>query len=233
MRRRAATLLLVLAAAGCGGDDPEPAGQPPPRPAQGAPDAGGSAPPDPDEGTAPAVPDGGTQRGHGADDDPGAQDRDSTDPGAQIRVPERDSTPPLPVVELGDRRVTGHGAWPEVTLPIDTRYVSARVTGTDRDGGMGRARVSFTATFLCRDPATGRRWSRPYVQHDPPPMIEPIRVAPGTLVATRLVRTSRLDLDPTRCEGGELASVHGEAWADTTNASGLDATSGHLGFHVW
>jgi hypothetical protein len=215
MRRRAATLLLVLAAAGCGGDDPQPTDEPPPRPPQSAPDGAG-------DGTGPAVPDGGTERGHGADDQ-----------GAQIRVPERDPTPPLPVVELGDRRVTGHGAWPEVSLPLDTRYVSARVTGTDRDGGMGRARVSFTATFLCLDRASGRRWSRPYVQHDPPPMIEPIRIAPGTLVATRLVRTSRLALDPARCEGGELASVHGEAWADTTNASGLDATSGHLGFHVW
>jgi hypothetical protein len=210
MRRSSALpALLVVAGCGGGGDGEEPA--PPAREAPDRPPA-----------TAPAVPDGGTDRGHGVDDQ-----------GAQIRVPESDPTPPLPVVEIGDRRVTGHNAWPELALPADTTHVRATVTGTDRDGGMGRARVSFTATFLCRDRGTGRRWSRPLVRHDPPPMIEPIRIAPGTRVATRLVRTAALALDPTRCEGGELASVHGEAWADTTNASGLDATSGHLGFHVW
>jgi hypothetical protein len=207
--RGVALLVILVAAAGCGGDDPRPAERPP----ASTPDDGGSAP---------AVPDGGLDRGHGVDDQ-----------GARIRVPERDSTPPLPVVEIGDRRVTGHGAWPELALPAGTTEVDARVTGTDRDGGMGRVRVSFTATFLCRDPGSGRRWSQPYVQHDPPPMIEPIRIAPGTLVATRLASTSRLALDPAQCEGGQVASVHGEAWADTTNASGLDATSGHLGFHVW
>jgi hypothetical protein len=210
--RRAVALVILLAVAGCGGDDPRPAGEPSRPPTQATPDDGGG-------GTAPAVPDGGLER--------------VDDQGARIRVPERDTTPPLPVVEIGDRRVTGHGAWPEVSLAADTRVVTAKVTGTDRDGGMGRARVSFQATFLCVDRASGRRWSRPYVQHDPPPMIEPIRIAPGTRVATRLVRTSELAIDPAHCEGSELASVHGEAWADTTNASGLDATSGHLGFHVW
>jgi hypothetical protein len=214
--RQAATLLILLGAvAGCGGDEPQPADEPPRPPTQAAPDDG-------EGGAAPAVPDGGLERGHGVDDQ-----------GARTVVPERDSTPPLPAVQIGDRRVTGHGAWPEVSLPMDTRLVRARVTGTDLDGGMGRARVSFKATFLCLDRASGRRWSRPYVQHDPPAMIEPIRIAPGTRVATRLVRTSELAIDPAHCEGAELVSVHGEAWADTTNASGLDATSGHLGFHVW
>jgi hypothetical protein len=96
---------------------------------------------------------------------------------------------------------------------------------------MGRARVSFTATFGCRDPTTGRQWSRPVVHHDPPAMIERIRISPGTLVATELARTARLALDPARCRGDALESVHGETWADTTNASGLDAVSGHIGFH--
>jgi hypothetical protein len=64
----------------------------------------------------------------------------------------------------------------------------------------------------------------------PPPMIERVKVTPGTRVETRLTRSAGLAFDPARCEGGELRAVHGEAWADTTNASGLDATSDHVRF---
>jgi hypothetical protein len=148
--------------------------------------------------TAPGVPDGGTQRGH--------------DRGASIRVPARDSTPPTPAVEL-ERRSSG---------------VRATVTGTDEDGGMGRARVAIRASFSCRKGA--RAWTEPYVQYVPPPMIERVKVTPGTRVHTRLVRSAGLAFDPSRCHGGELHAVHGEAWADTTNASGLDATSDHVRF---
>jgi hypothetical protein len=176
-------VVLVAAVAGCGGEDPAP--PPAPEPTE--------APP------APAVPDGGTQRGH--------------DRGASIRVPESDPTPPVPAVEI-ERLADA---------------VVATVTGIDEDGGMGRARVAIKASFGCSD--GGREWTQPYVRYVPPPMIERIKVTPGTLVETRLARSSRLAFDASRCRGGELKAVRGEAWADTTNASGLDATSDHAHFN--
>ena len=185
---RVACVLALLLAAGCSGGDGE--DEPAPREDR-APDV------------APAVPDGGTQRGH---------DRG---PGASLRVPERDATPPVPEVRVEP-------------LAPEVAHVRATVTGTDEDGGMGRARVAFRARFACRDGE--RTWTRPYVRYFPPPMIERIRVAPGTRVETQLVRTARMAFDRARCEGGELEAVHGEAWADTTNASGLDATSDHVRF---
>jgi hypothetical protein len=178
-------MLALLFVAACGSEDED-------RPAP-TPSATREAP-----STAPAVPDGGTQRGH--------------DRGASIRVPERDDTPPVPAVSLA-RRAGG---------------VVATVTGIDEDGGMGRARVAIKASFSCRKGA--RAWTEPYVQYVPPPMIARIKVTPGTRVETRLARSAGLEFDPSRCDGGELHAVHGEAWADTTNASGLDATSDHARF---
>jgi hypothetical protein len=174
-------VLLVAALAGCGGEDPP------------------SPPPDPtEEPPAPAVPDGGTRRGH--------------DRGASIRVPQSDATPPVPTVEL-ERLADA---------------VVATVTGTDEDGGMGRARVAVKASFDCGE--GDRRWTQPFVRYVPPPMIERVKVTPGTLVETRLARSTRLAFDSSRCRRGELRAVSGEAWADTTNASGLDATSDHVQF---
>jgi hypothetical protein len=186
MRQATVAVVLAVLAAGCGSDGD--GGDPTPAPAQT------EQPP----ATAPAVPDGGTQRGH--------------DRGASIRVPERDTTPPAPSVELA-RRPGG---------------VEATVVGTDTDGGMGRARVAIRASFSCREGS--RAWTEPYVQYVPPPMIERVKVTPGTRVETRLIRSAALAFDPDRCDGGELQAVHGEAWADTTNAGGLDATSDHARF---
>lgn len=183
--------LLLIAVPGCGDDGED-------RPAPARTPAPTERPP----ATAPAVPDGGTRRGH--DRDPGT--------GASIRVPERDSTPPVPSVAVV-RRSNG---------------VRATVAGTDEDGGMGRARVAIRASFRCRHGA--REWAEPLVRYVPPPMIERIKVTPGTPVETRLERSASLEFDAGRCAGGELRSVHGEAWADTTNASGLDATSDHVRF---
>jgi hypothetical protein len=181
-------VLLLGAVAGCGDDDGGDRPVPTPEPTERPP------------ATAPAVPDGGTRRGH---------DRG---PGASIRVPGRDSTPPVPSVDVEQR----------------SNGVRATVTGTDDDGGMGRARVAIRASFGCGEGE--REWTKPYVRYVPPPMIERIKVMPGTVVETRLERSASLAFDPAHCAGGELRSVSGEAWADTTNASGLDATSDHVRF---
>lgn len=121
--------------------------------------------------------------------------------------------------------------WPEVTLSLGEDLV-ATVTGSDPDGGMGRARVSVEVRFSCRDPRTGRRWSVPYARHHPPPAVERVKITPGTEVRTRLVRRARVSLTPARCDGAELESASGMAWADVTNASGLDATSSHIRFRA-
>jgi hypothetical protein len=151
-------------------------------------------------------------------------------PPRRIVVPATDRTPPSPAVRVGDVTMGREGEWPQVRLPPAADHVTSTVTGTDADGGMGRARVSFEAVFECSDPGTGRTWRVPYVRYHPPPMIERVRVAPGTAVPTILSRTARLRFDRAPCGGAEVTSVRGQTWADTTNASGLDGVSGHIRF---
>jgi hypothetical protein len=212
--RLAAALAVAVLAPGCGdGGDTDATGAPGPGPVAEETPAQGS--------TGVAIPDGGTQRGH---------DRGAAATRSRIRVPERDTTPPDPTVELLGER-TGRGEkGPHVRLPAGTERVHGTVTGVDPDGGMGRARVAFRMVFGCRNPASGRSFERPYVHYVPPPQIARVRIAPGTRVRTRLVRRAGVTFDESRCEGAKLESVRGEVWADVTNASGLDATSAHISF---
>ena len=71
--------------------------------------------------------------------------------------------------------------------------------------------------------------TRPLVRYVPPAQIVRIRIAPGTRTRTELRQTVTERFD-TKCMGGTLERFSGEAWADTTNASGLDATSKHIHF---
>lgn len=203
-------LLLALAAAmfgACSGDDePRPDGPAPGR----------------DEPAAPAVPDGGVREGHGAEDDAPQRERGS------IVVPEEDPTPPRPVVRLAGVRATLSQAAQRVLVPRD-RPVSVTVVGRDRDGGMGRARVAIRARLTCRS-ASGDAAIRPLVRYVPPPQIERVRIVPGTRTRTELRRTVTQRFDSAECTGGTLERFSGEAWADITNASGLDATSRHIRF---
>jgi hypothetical protein len=208
------TPLLVLAAAAAIGscsDDGEERGNPPaPAPAGGRP-------------AAPAVPDGGVPQGHGADDDaPPPRERGS------IVVPETDRTPPRPVVRLAGARATLDRGAPRVRVPRDEPIV-VTVVGRDPDGGMGRARVAIKARLTCRAPG-GETVTRPLVRYVPPPQVVRIRITPGTRTRTELRQTVEQRFDSTGCPGGSLARFSGQAWADTTNASGLDATSRHIHF---
>jgi hypothetical protein len=207
------TTLLALAVAAalgaCSGDE-----QRPEEPAQA---------PSRERSSAPAVPDGGVPEGHGAEDAaPPPRERGS------IVVPERDTTPPRPVVRLnGARAMLDRGA-PRVIVSKGAP-IAVTVVGRDRDGGMGRARVAIRALVTCRSTG-GEVATRPLVRYVPPPQVERIRIAPGTRTRTELRQTVRQRFDGSECRDGVLERFRGEAWADTTNASGLDATSKHIHF---
>jgi len=171
---------------------------------------------------APAVPDGGVQEGHGAEDEtPPPQERGS------IVVPETDPTPPRPVVRLAGMRATLDRGAPRVLVSQD-ESISVTVVAGSVKGDMGRARVSIRARLTCRSTG-GEVSTRPLVRYVPPPQVVRIRIAPGTRTRTELRRTVTQRFD-TKCMGGTLERFSGETWADTTNASGLDATSKHIHF---
>jgi hypothetical protein len=176
-----------------------------------------------DQPAAPAVPDGGVREGHGAGDEaPPPRERGS------IVVPETDPTPPRPVVRLGGARATLDQGAPRV-LVSKSQPIAVVVVGRDRNGGMGRARVAIRARLTCRSTG-GKLATRPFVRYVPPPQIERIRITPGTRTRTELRQTVTQRFDTTECVGGTLERFSGQAWADTTNASGLDATSKHIHF---
>lgn len=209
MRTTPLVALAVAVAFGACSDDEE-------RPREPAPVPSREQPP------APAVPDGGVREGHGAEDEaPPPRE------GGSIVVPESDPTPPRPVVRLAGARATLQRGAPRVLVARD-EPIAVTVVGRDRDGGMGRARVSIRAQLTCRSP-DGKVSTLPLVRHIPPPQVARIRIAPGTRARTALRRTVTQRFH-TECMGGTLERFAGEAWADTTNASGLDATSKHIHF---
>jgi hypothetical protein len=195
-RVRRLALLIVLAIAGCGGDaEPDPAASATP---------GGAA-----------VPDGGQRAGHGGDDAPRVQ---------AVRVPERDTTPPLAIL-----RLEPPGGAPPVVhrSPVRPRRAPAvelaqpefRATAVirDEDGGTGRIRLTVVSNASCG----GRRQAS--TRHWPPSQIERIRLTPGTAAPVERRRTARVRL-PAGCR------VTGEAFADATNASGLESFSDPVRF---
>ena len=210
---RIAPLIALAAAAALGAcaDDGEQASE-------------GPAPsPSREQPATPAVPDGGVPQGHGAGDDaPPSRERGS------IVVPETDPTPPRPVVRLAGARATLERGARRVVVSRD-EPIAVTVVGRDRDGGMGRARVAIKARLTCRS-ASGEPATRPFVRYVPPPQVVRIRIAPGTRTRTELRRTVTQRFDAGDCRGGSLERFSGQAWADTTNASGLDATSKHIHF---
>jgi hypothetical protein len=210
---RIAPLIVLAAAAALGAcaDDGEQASE-------------GPAPAPPrEQPAAPAVPDGGVPEGHGAEDEaPPPRERGS------IVVPETDSTPPRPVITLAGSRATLDKGTRRVLVPRDEPF-TVTVAGRDPDGGMGRARVAIRARFACRSADGEVVRLRRLVRYVPPPQIARVRIGPGTRTRTELRRTVKQRFD-TRCAGGTLERFSGEAWADVTNASGLDATSKHIHF---
>ena len=142
-----------------------------------------------------------------------------------VRVPERDDTPPLAglLLRTGDRVVSSvdpvrpdRGAPLQLPRPVLTLTALTR----DHDGGTGRVRVSVRYQRSCADALSVR------TEYFPPSEIARVRVAPGTRVPTERRRRARLQLDV----GGPGCSVRGKAWADATNASGLESFSDQIRF---
>jgi hypothetical protein len=180
-------------------------GKPPPAspPAKGSDDA--------DQGGI-AIPDGGVTRGHGAGDD------------GRVRVPEHDATPPLARLRLDPggsapavvrRSPVRREPGPAVVLARPEVRATALIR--DVDGGTGRIRL----TVLWEADCDGERRRR--AVHLPPSQIERIRIPPGVRAPVERRRSGRVPL-PRGCR------VTGEAFADATNASGLESFSDPVRF---
>jgi hypothetical protein len=153
----------------------------------------------------------------------------SRQPGAaspgSVRVPERDDTPPLAALLLrqGDRVVSSVApVLPDNEVPVrlDRPELTLTALTRDEDGGTGRIRVSVSYVLSCG--ASLERRTRYF----PPSEIARVRVAPGALVPIERRRSARVRLE----RGGERCSVRGKAWADATNASGLESFSDQVRF---
>ena len=181
----------------------------------GAPQAGeprSTAPEPTPAGSGVGVPDGGVAGGHGAGDD------------GRVRVPEHDDTPPLAQLRLdpgGDapivvrRSPVRSQAAPAV--PLARPEVRATALIRDIDGGTGRIRLSVHWVEECGDGAHRRTVDLP------PSQIERIRVAPGVLVPIERRRSARVSLR-------RGCTAAGKAFADATNASGLESFSDPVRF---
>ena len=175
-------------------------------------DSSPAPPPPRDDGgsSGPAVPDGGVSAGHGAED-------------GTVRVPERDASPPLALLRLSP----GGGAAPVVHVspvqsrrapPVSLAEPEVRATALIRDpDGTGRIRLTVKYEADCGGEVRRR------TVHHPPSQIERIRLVPGTRAPVQRSRSGRVPL-PQGCR------VRGEAFADATNALGLESFSDPVRF---
>jgi hypothetical protein len=145
-------------------------------------------------------------------------------------VPERDSTPPTAVLLMrADARFVTSispvrpGKEPPVRLRSPAIALTAVVN--DDDGGTGRIRASLTYVRECRDPDTGRRTTERETRYFPPSEIARVKLPPGGRAPAERVRRAAVRL-PT--EAGCV--IRGKAWADATNASGLESFSDQVPF---
>ena len=142
-----------------------------------------------------------------------------------VRVPARDDTPPLAALLLrsGDRVVSSvDPVRPDRDAPLRLGRPELTLTALtrDEDGGTGRVRVSVRYQRTCGDALSVR------TEYFPPSEIARVRVAPGTLVPVERQRRAHVRLDA----GKPGCSVRGKAWADATNASGLESFSDQVRF---
>jgi hypothetical protein len=99
---------------------------------------------------------------------------------------------------------------PELALTALTR---------DEDGGTARVRVSVRYQQSCGDALSLR------TKYFPPSEIARVRVSPGVRAPVERRRRAAL-----RLEAGPGCSVRGKAWADATNAWGLESFSDQIRF---
>ena len=162
--------------------------------------------------------------GCGATEDRPDPAPDPPPPGAGVVVPERDTTPPLAVLRVdpgGGAPAVEHRSpvaarrAPAVTLAVPEVRATALIR--DADGGTGRIRITVSWEARCG----GERRNR--TVNLPPAQIVRIRLAPGVRAPVERRRTARVRL-PRGCR------VTGEAFADATNASGLESFSDPVRF---
>jgi hypothetical protein len=139
-----------------------------------------------------------------------------------VRVPERDDTPPLAALLLrhGDRVVSSVApVLPDRDAPLRLERPELALTALtrDADGGTGRVRVSVRYVRSC-DGSRERQ-----TRYFPPSEIARVRVAPGAFVPAERRRRALVRLEPS-------CSVRGKAWADATNAAGLESFSDQIRF---
>src|SRR5215208_397012 len=139
--------------------------------------------------------------------------------GRRVRVPERDTTPPLAVLRLepgGGAPAVEHrspvAARRAPAVPLAAPEVRATALIRDADGGTGRIRLTVQWEARCGGPP------RVGTVNLPPSQIVRIRLSPGVRAPVERRRTGRVRL-PRGCR------VTGEVFADATNASGLESSS--------
>jgi hypothetical protein len=139
-----------------------------------------------------------------------------------VRVPERDDTPPLAGLLLrdGDRVVSSVDPVRrdrEAALRLSGPRPTLTALTRDADGGTGRVRVSVRYRQRCGAAGSLR------TAYFPPSEIARVRVTPGARVPAERRRHAELRLRPG-------CSAQGKAWADATNASGLESFSDQIHF---
>jgi hypothetical protein len=145
-------------------------------------------------------------------------------------VPERDSTPPIAVllVRADARFVTSISpVRPGKEPPVRLRSPAIALTAVvqDDDGGTGRIRASLAYIRECRDPDSGGRTTQRATRYFPPSEIARVKLPPGGRAPVERVRRAAVRL-PTETD----CVIRGKAWADATNASGLESFSDQVPF---
>jgi hypothetical protein len=140
-------------------------------------------------------------------------------------VPETDRTPPAAALLLraGDRVVSSVApvrADDEAAVRLRRPALTLTAVTRDGDGGTGRVRASLTYARTCGGSVVRR------TLHFPPSEVARVRLAPGATAPAERRRRARVRLDA----GGRGCSVRGKAWADATNASGLESFSDQTRF---
>ena len=145
-------------------------------------------------------------------------------------VPEQDSTPPTAVLllEADGRFVTSISpvrSRREPPVRLRSRAIALTAVTYDDDGGTGRVRASLTYVRECRDPDTGRRTTQRVTRDFPPAGVAQVKLPPGARAPAERMRRAAVRL-PTQTD----CVIRGKAWADATNASGLESSSDQVPF---
>ena len=142
-----------------------------------------------------------------------------------VRVPEADRTPPVAglLLHSGERVVSSVApVWADRDAPVRLDRPTLELTAItrDEDGGTGRVRVSVEYVRTCGGEVVRRKL------HFPPSEIARVRLAPGARAPAERRRRASVRLEAR----GSGCTVRGRAWADATNASGLESFSDQTRF---